>query len=1808
LTDATGAAILPAAIILPHEYVILTSSTNASKFTQFGRSIGVVGFPSLNNSGEPLALRSPSGMNIDSAFFHSGWLANSDKTDGGWSLERLDQAVSSNEPTNWRASIDTLGGTPGRTNSVFGMNPDSKPPTLDSLGVVDQHKLRLTFSEPVDSSSVQTLSFVTTMGRAPSSLILSGSVIELEFEGGFENGRDEQLLISGIEDPAGNAMLPVAVPFRYFVEGALGPGIIIINEIMADPAPTVHLPEAEFIEIVNVTDSPYDLGDWRLTDATGAAILPAAIILPHEYVILTSSTNASKFTQFGRSIGVVGFPSLNNSGEPLALRSPSGMNIDSAFFHSGWLANSDKTDGGWSLERLDQAVSSNEPTNWRASIDTLGGTPGRTNSVFGMNPDSKPPTLDSLGVVDQHKLRLTFSEPVDSSSVQTLSFVTTMGRAPSSLILSGSVIELEFEGGFENGRDEQLLISGIEDPAGNAMLPVAVPFRYFVEGALGPGIIIINEIMADPAPTVHLPEAEFIEIVNVTDSPYDLGGWRLTDATGAAILPAAIILPHEYVILTSSTNASKFTQFGRSIGVVGFPSLNNSGEPLALRSSSGMKIDSVFFQSAWLADSEKSDGGWSLERLDHTVSSNEPLNWRASIDTLGGTPGRRNSVEGMNPDTKSPTLDSLVVVDQHRLRLTFSERIDSSSVLSPPFATGFGSAPSSLTFSGSVIELHFEDGFENGRDQQLLISGIEDLAGNAMPPIAVPFRYFVEGELSPGIIIINEIMADPAPTVHLPEAEFIEIVNVTDSPYDLAGWTMTDATGTAILPAAIILPHEHVILTSTANASKFLQHGRSVGVTSFPSLSNAGELLALRSPSGMKIDSVFFQSAWLADSEKSDGGWSLERLDHTVSSNEPTNWRASIDTLGGTPGRTNSVFGMNPDTMRPTLDSLKVVGDRELELTFSEQLDGIIASDVERYTVDGRHPVEAECLPGGRKIAINVATPFPNGVERQLLVSGLKDIAGNEMAETSLAFMHFLQDSIAPLAVLINEILADPVPVVGLPEAEFVELVNVSTGPFNLEGWTLSDASASCSLPRVMIHPGEPLVITATGNASKFDGVAKVVGVASFPSLNNGGEPIVLRSPGGLVIDSVRFDITWFGGDTKHDGGWTLERLRYNFMSSAAINWRPSIDLRGGTPGTVNSQFNKNPDDRHPYLVTAIAESTTSIVLQFDEPVEPVGGGVIVRVDSVDCKQLDWSLANEVHCLLRDGLVNGVQYDLSIAGVQDTASNVMPDVNVSIQYFAPTAVGHKDIIINEIMSDPSPAIGLPEFEYVEVFNRSDNAIQLQGWKLSDNNTTLVLPYRIMLPNEYLVLTTGPVMGRNWLELSGTMSLNNDGEYLVISSPEGIQVDSVNYSAGWFRDGEKKQGGWSLELIDPANPCGEENNWAASEDEAGGTPGKPNSVLATKPDLTGPQVTGIAVQSSRSILVKFNEKLSDSIDPESIVLNPGLGEIFLGFSDQSRRAIVASLENALKPSRPYELSVQNLYDCNGNAVQDHYPAIHFALTEAPLNGDIVINEVLFNPRSGGPDFIEIYNRGSRYVDLGGWKIVRMDNATHETSTVESQVLAPGLYRVFTTDSVRLVSEYPQSIMETVSQVSLPSMPDDRANIMVVDRDGHPVDSIAYDEQHHSRLIRDREGVSLERISMTAPSFEPSNWRSAAESAGYATPGYSNSNSREQHDEVVDHVVITPEVISLSSVENFATVHYQFEEPGNFVSCRVVDTQGHMVKEIANNLSVGYEGFLRWDGDRNDGTRARAGYYIVLLDYFNATGTAHSIRKRIAVAPR
>jgi len=414
----------------------------------------------------------------------------------------------------------------------------------------------------------------------------------------------------------------------------------------------------------------------------------------------------------------------------------------------------------------------------------------------------------------------------------------------------------------------------------------------------------------------------------------------------------------------------------------------------------------------------------------------------------------------------------------------------------------------------------------------------------------------------------------------------------------------------------------------------------------------------------------------------------------------------------------------------------------------------------------------------------------------------------------------------------------------------------------------------------------------------------------------------------------------------------------------------------------------------------------------------------------------------------------------------------------------------------------------------------------------------------------------------------------------------------------------------LEQIDPENICEGKTNWLAAEADTGGTPGKQNSVYASKPDHTGPKMIRVIPLDSMALLIQFDERL-ESILPtvDQFIIAPPLEIGSVHFDDATLTRLRLVLSAPLEPSTAYTLTVEDIYDCPGNEIQKGFSKTGFVLPEKAVPGDIIVNEILFDPRPTGVDFVEVYNRSKKIIDLKNWLLRNVSSAAGRNSTtvsLDNFLINPKEYRVFTEDANVLKGEYLMGLEENFLETDLPAFNDDQGFVVLVNDEGMAIDSMQYSDSMHAPFIRDDEGISLERISPDGPGNEASNWRSASSTNGFATPGYVNSNVRQ--DVLIDDgsVTVEPELIQRQVFAlDFAQIKYRFDRGGFIANIKIFDFQGRTVREIAENQLLGTQGFFRWDGDLDNGAMASMGYYMVWFEIFDAEGQVRIFRKRVAI---
>ncbi len=365
---------------------------------------------------------------------------------------------------------------------------------------------------------------------------------------------------------------------------------------------------------------------------------------------------------------------------------------------------------------------------------------------------------------------------------------------------------------------------------------------------------------------------------------------------------------------------------------------------------------------------------------------------------------------------------------------------------------------------------------------------------------------------------------------------------------------------------------------------------------------------------------------------------------------------------------------------------------------------------------------------------------------------------------------------------------------------------------------------------------------------------------------------------------------------------------------------------------------------------------------------------------------------------------------------------------------------------------------------------------------------------------------------------------------------------------------------------------------------------------------------VIAKSSTELVLKFNEKLKAEIPVlTNFLITPNTEIIAINFEEAALTKLVLKLNTALISETDYTLTVVGIRDCNGNMMEAE--SFIFGLPEGATAMDIVINEILFNPRPTGVDFVELYNPTTKYFNLKNWSLANRAGdlvANAKTITKDDLILAPKEYRVITSDAETILSHYPLAIERNIFQSQLPSLPDDEGSIVLVNNDQHVIDEFQYSDDLHSVFIKDDDGVSLERIAANRPTMDGANWKSASATVGFATPGYLNSNSLAGPTTSQDDVTVQPELfIPIYGQPDFTEIRYKFDQGGWVANIKIFSTRGVLIKVVANNITLGTEGFFRWDGDQEDGSKARIGYYLVWFQVFDSGGQVKTFRKRVVI---
>ncbi|MGK6352086.1 hypothetical protein [Parapedobacter sp. DT-150] len=275
-------------------------------------------------------------------------------------------------------------------------------------------------------------------------------------------------------------------------------------------------------------------------------------------------------------------------------------------------------------------------------------------------------------------------------------------------------------------------------------------------------------------------------------------------------------------------------------------------------------------------------------------------------------------------------------------------------------------------------------------------------------------------------------------------------------------------------------------------------------------------------------------------------------------------------------------------------------------------------------------------------------------------------------------------------------------------------------------------------------------------------------------------------------------------------------------------------------------------------------------------------------------------------------------------------------------------------------------------------------------------------------------------------------------------------------------------------------------------------------------------------------------------------------------------------------------------------------------------DILINEILSHPTSGGVDFVELYNPSNKAVNLQQIEIASVNTSgvagSRRAIGEQPIILYPWEYRVLTTNPEAVKRDYPDGDFNTF--IEMRNLPDfnNETGGAVLYGGSMTIDSLFYTPAMQSPLIADHRGVSLERQHFSVPTNAPGNFRSAATSTGGATPGYQNSVQEIEAD--ADEIFLTAKTFSPDNdgFEDRLEINYRFGADGFMANMDIYNDNGLLTRRLLRNQSLATQGSVTWDGLSDNHQRLPPGIYIAVIELYKTSGIVKIYRKSFVLAAR
>jgi hypothetical protein len=988
-------------------------------------------------------------------------------------------------------------------------------------------------------------------------------------------------------------------------------------------------------------------------------------------------------------------------------------------------------------------------------------------------------------------------------------------------------------------------------------------------------------------------------------------------------------------------------------------------------------------------------------------------------------------------------------------------------------------------------------------------------------------------------VVINEIMYAPSSG----QPEWIELYNKTASPINLKKWKFYDNSThvNVTLQDKFIPSLGFIILCKDTMLKYYFNIPAELVTTKLPSLNNTGDILCLRDSTETTIDSLEYLPTWGGSS----GGRSLERIFINEESIQPENWETSKSKFKATPGKINSLSPKAYDLGIREFKTIKGYGiiSEPVRLELKIKNYGLnpsanflinIYQDLNSDSSAQLNELLTTIYRGSlvSKDSIYVDFKIENfSVGKNYFIAELIT-SNDDDDENNVFYMNFVGVILNEVRgdLVINEIMYAPIS----PEPEWIEIYNRSQKSIKLINYQIADATDTIKIINYpqLLFSNEYLVIAKDSSVQKKYVINSKVVFANFPTLNNTFDKIILLDSLNRTIDSLKYSSKWGGSS-----GQSLERFNFDNSSTDSLNWKSCKFKQKGTPGSINSITKKDfdleiskisfeppfPVKGESIKISATIKNTGKQNAQFllqlfkDTNLDSIPDNLI-ETSSILNLAGDDSTTHLFQYVEKD-LINEFGFAVKIIfdSDQDTSNNFLYRI-ISPGYLP------SSIIVSEIMYLPQGG----EPEWIEIYNTTEDSVNLKDWTISDILTTpvkskIATDNVFIPPHKYLILSKDSTITfyhryfhSNVIVLNIPV-LNNDEDGVILKDSRGVTIDSIHYYKTWGA-----LSGFSLErklfTLDSNLP----NNWGASKDLEMSTPGRINSLTTKKYDLSFLIISSIPEFPIRG---------------DDIILKVGVINNGSNRADNFKIQLYYSNDSTSNHTFLNELSNLTLnasdssWFISGAAIKNIQSNIYakaiiiFSTDEDTLNNSgiskivigykknlILINEIMYDPAPNEPEWFELVNISNETVNLKNWIIGDLTATAYQPKISSSDLfLKTGEFLIITKDS-SLFKNYHTNFRGRIRNVNTGTLGNTSDRIIIYDFRDAPIDSLYYQSEWGGK-----KGFSLERISLDKSTNDSTNWMTSLSKSG-STPGGINSvvnlKGYERNDVIINEIMYDP----------------------------------------------------------------------------------------------